>query len=90
MSYVDWIDHHGDSTQTWRTRSEIVDNSEKDFVIRTYGEVIYEDDEKIIIAAEKRLDEDLWKTLYRYTTTIMKKLVTHIEFRADIHIKDLQ
>ena len=75
MPYVDWIDHHGDSTEVWRTQGEIIERSSADFIIRTWGEILYEDADKIIISGEKRLDADLWTTLYRYTTTVMKKLV---------------
>lgn len=75
MPYIDWIDHHGDSALEWRSKGDIIERSAADVVVRTYGEILYEDEDKIILAGERRLDADLWQPLYRHITTVMKKLL---------------
>ena len=47
----------------------------EDIVIRTYGEILYEDENKILIATERRLDKDISLPKYRYLGVIHKKLV---------------
>ncbi len=76
MAYIEWIDHHGCDDDRWRTKSELIEMSEDNMVIRTWGVVIYEDEEKLIIASEERIDKDLVAPIYRKTVTVMKKLIT--------------
>ena len=71
---IDWLDHHG-TPDGWRTKAEIVERCREDLVIRSRGEVLYENAKKLIIASETRLDKDLTSPLYRDYTVIYKKLV---------------
>ena len=76
MSYIDWVDHSSDGgSRDWRSASEIVERHTADVMVRSYGEIIYEDDTKVIIAGNKRLDTDLAVSLYRGYTLIYKKLI---------------
>lgn len=62
----------------FRSKADILDSlnlDKADFIIRTYGDVIYEDDTRLVIAAETRLDEDLNVPLYRNYTIIYKALI---------------
>ena len=74
MSYIDWTDHQGDFSNTWRSQSEIIERTTPDIIIRTYGRIIYENDERAIIIGEERLDKDIYTPLYRYFTVVLKRL----------------
>lgn len=75
MSYVDWIDHGGDTSPSWYTKRDILAACQQPVVIRTYGAVLFEDKDKVILVGEERLDTDLPEPLYRWYTCIHKKLV---------------
>ena len=75
MSYIDWIDHGKNLDQDWMTKTQVVELFQEDIVIRTYGEILYEDENKILIATERRLDKDIFLPKYRYLGVIHKKLV---------------
>ena len=74
MAYIDWIDHSYNDSRDWRTAGDIIERLKEDIVIRSYGKIIYEDDRKVIIAAEQRLDKDIHNPIYRAYTTIHKQL----------------
>ena len=57
------------------TKDSAVEIFREDVIIRTYGEILYEDDRKIILATERRLDKDIIPTLYRYFSLIQKPLI---------------
>ncbi len=78
MELIDWFDHFGNTDPGFRSKAEILDSlnlDKADFIIRTVGEVLHEDDSRVVIAAESRLDEDLNVPLYRHYTIIYKALI---------------
>ena len=57
------------------TKDSAVEIFREDVILGTYGEILYEDDRKIILATERRLDKDIIPTLYRYFSLIQKPLI---------------
>jgi len=77
---IEWYDHFGNNDPNfWRTKTEIIERCQEDFVIQSHGEVIHEDRNKVIIAANKRVDLDLSMPLYQDYTVIYKKLIRNRE-----------
>ncbi len=73
---IEWLDHSGDlDTPRWRSQSEITEGCQADVVVESTGEVIFENEDRLIIASEKRLDTDLPQPLYRLYTNIYKTLI---------------
>ena len=80
MTYetIDWLDHFGNTDPGFRSKAEILESlslETADFIIRSHGEVLYEDDTRVLLAAETRLDEDLKIPIYRHYTIIYKALI---------------
>ena len=77
---IEWFDHSGDlQNPLWRSKAEIIEACAADVVIESTGEVIFEGEERLIIASEKRLDPDLSQPIYRLYTNIYKKLIRQRE-----------
>ena len=73
---VEWLDHYGNhGSKSWKTRGEIIEDCDKDFIVETHGQVLHENRTRLIIASDVRLDEDLAAPLYQNYTVIYKKLI---------------
>jgi hypothetical protein len=85
VTVIDWLDHHGSTNDTFCTKASIMESIGDDFIIRSYGEVLEEDEEKVVIVGERRLDKDLGAPLFRHFTVIYKALIIQRrEFNEEI------
>tara|TARA_Y100000310_G_C20683073_1_gene817223 strand:- start:2901 stop:3179 length:279 start_codon:yes stop_codon:yes gene_type:complete len=76
---IDWIDHFGSNTKEWHSRGAILERIEEDMMVRTHGVVLFEDENRVLIASAERIDVDLSSPLYQDWSVIYKKLITNRE-----------
>jgi len=69
---VTWLDHSGNYTRDDFTVAQIAKRVKEEVVNVTIGMLVYEDDSKIVLATEARVDVDLEEALFSHYTTIYK------------------
>ena len=75
---VEWNDHHMGGDRMGITVQDLVSRARFPLVIRTYGALVREDEEKYTIAYETRGDEDLASPLFLQWTFILKATVIRV------------
>ena len=75
IEVITWADHSANHAREEYTVSEIERRTQARCMNRNVGFVVHEDDEKIIIAHEARIDADMDEVRFSHYTTILKAVI---------------
>ena len=85
IEVITWADHSANHRSEEYTLNQIAKRIKEDFVNRNVGFVVYEDERRVCIAAEARIDADLEETLYSHYTTILKATIeTRLKYKESL------
>ena len=71
---IEWIDHSGSGDLSWWTIGEIKDLADREWLITTSGENIYENETTVVLGLESQVKRD-GVVVYREFTVILKALI---------------
>lgn len=74
IEVVEWIDHGGSGSETFRSAETIAKESQEPLLMRDVGWVIVDDGDHIVLCPSQRGDAD-GSAGYRYTAIIRKALM---------------
>lgn len=69
---VRWVDHFANHARDVFTAKEIVNRTQEDFVCENIGFLVHEDERKVILSPEARVDVDLDEPLFSHYSVILK------------------
>lgn len=74
---VEWYDHYGsrDYPLEWRPKGEIQERTQSHFILRSIGQLVWEDDTRICLCAHERPKDADGNALYSNYQVIYKALI---------------
>lgn len=75
IEVVTWHDHSHNDDNGGYTLTEIAQRLEEEVTFRTVGFLVYEDERRVTLAHEARVDADLREPSFSRYTTIYKALI---------------
>ena len=71
---IEWRDHHGSRDDSWWSKEEIARRAARGWLMTTVGEVIYENDDCVVLASQQYVD-GANEVQHRGWIAIMKALI---------------
>lgn len=73
---VEWYDHYGnDDLHSWVSRDEVISSGRPQCVIRTYGELVWEDAQRLCLVSNMQPRDSNGEAAYSTRRVIYKKLI---------------